>query len=67
MTLVEISPRKVSAREAATMLGVSKSWLDKQRLLESGGPPHFRFGRRVVYDTRDLDEWAAKARRPRGA
>jgi predicted DNA-binding transcriptional regulator AlpA len=53
--------RKFSAREAAAILGVSKSWLDKKRVL-GGGPPFFRFGRRVVYDERDIEKWAAMTR-----
>jgi hypothetical protein len=50
--------RKLNVLEAAALLGVSKSWLDKKRLA-GGGPQFHKFGRRVLYDTDDLDVWAA--------
>jgi hypothetical protein len=40
---------KLNVSEAATSLGVSKSWLDKKRL-DGGGPEYHKFGRRVLYD-----------------
>jgi hypothetical protein len=27
-----------------------------------GGPPYLKLGRRVLYDPRDLEDWAAAAR-----
>jgi predicted DNA-binding transcriptional regulator AlpA len=48
--------RKVSAPEAAQYLGISASTLSKLRVF-GGGPEFHKLGRRVVYDTRDLDGW----------
>jgi predicted DNA-binding transcriptional regulator AlpA len=48
--------RKVSAPEAAQYLGISASTLSKLRVF-GGGPKFHKLGRRVVYDTRDLDGW----------
>jgi hypothetical protein len=48
--------RKVSAPEAAQYLGISASTLGKLRVF-GGGPSFHKLGRRVVYDTRDLDGW----------
>jgi excisionase family DNA binding protein len=53
---------RVTVSEAAALLRVSKSWLDKKRL-DGGGPEFHKFGRRVVYDKRDLDAWAALKKR----
>jgi len=49
-------------REAAVYLGVSKSWLDKQRLV-GGFIPYAKIGRRVGYDIADLDAATQKAKR----
>jgi hypothetical protein len=48
--------RKVSTPEAAQYLGISASTLSKLRVF-GGGPLFYKIGRRVVYDTRDLDGW----------
>ena len=53
---------KLNVPEAAAMLRVSKSWLDKKRL-DGGGPEYHKFGRRVVYNSRDLENWAARNKR----
>jgi len=61
MPIAVNSSRKLSVTEAATFLGVSKSWLDKKRL-EGGGPTYIKLGRRVVYDLNDLEDFAASKR-----
>jgi predicted DNA-binding transcriptional regulator AlpA len=53
---------KLSVREAATFLRVSKSFLDKRRL-DGNGPIYMKMGRRVVYDQTDLEVWAASTKR----
>jgi hypothetical protein len=53
---------KLNVSQAATSLGVSKSWLDKKRL-DGGGPEYHKFGRRVLYDIDDLQVWAARNKR----
>lgn len=41
---------------AADYLGISRSWLEKARLI--GKPPRFvKIGKLVLYDPDDLDEW----------
>jgi hypothetical protein len=53
---------KLSVREAAAHLNVSKSWLDKRRL-DGNGPPYLKMGRRVAYDIADLELFAASMKR----
>jgi predicted DNA-binding transcriptional regulator AlpA len=53
---------KLSVQQAATHLGVSKSWLDKRRL-DGNGPRYLKFSRRVCYDLADLEAYAASRRR----
>jgi hypothetical protein len=54
--------QRLSTAEAAVFTGLSASTLAKLRVF--GGGPHYRkLLRRVVYDTRDLDDWlVSKAR-----
>jgi predicted DNA-binding transcriptional regulator AlpA len=54
--------RKLSVREAAAHLNVSKSWLDKRRL-DGNGPRYLKMSRRVAYDLADLEAFAAKTKR----
>jgi predicted DNA-binding transcriptional regulator AlpA len=56
------SNRKLSVREAATYLNVSKSWLDKRRL-DGNGPRYLKMARRVAYDLSDLELFAASVKR----
>ena len=48
-------------RQAASYLGLSKSFLDKARIY-GGGPAFAKFGTAVVYSTDDLDAWMAANR-----
>lgn len=48
--------KNVRVREAAELLGLSKSTLDKLRHYGTG-PRFFRLGRAVIYDTDDLMAW----------
>ena len=54
--------RKLNSPEAAEYLGVSVSTLSKRRV-DGNGPKYLKLGRRVVYDTRDLDAWLDTRRR----
>jgi predicted DNA-binding transcriptional regulator AlpA len=54
--------RKISVREAAAYLGISKSFLDKKRL-DGSGPIYMKIGRRVTYDLSDLEIWVAGQKR----
>ncbi len=47
---------RMKAKEAADYVGVSKSMLEKLRTA-GGGPRFMKVGRRVVYDSADLDRW----------
>lgn len=48
--------QRLNAPTAAQYLGISASTLSKLRVF-GGGPKFHKLGRRVVYDTRDLDGW----------
>jgi predicted DNA-binding transcriptional regulator AlpA len=54
--------RKISVRETAAYLGISKSFLDKSRL-DGTGPVYLKIGRRVAYDLGDLEIWIASRKR----
>ena len=54
--------RKLNDHEAAEYVGLSISTLSKRRVF-GGGPKYLKLGRRVVYDTRDLDDWLDSHRR----
>ena len=47
---------------AADHCGVAPRTLEKLRVI-GGGPPYFKRGRSVIYDTADLDEWLTARRR----
>jgi hypothetical protein len=51
-----IEHRRLGGTEAARYLGISASTLSKLRVF-GGGPKFHKLGRRVIYDTRDLDGW----------
>jgi predicted DNA-binding transcriptional regulator AlpA len=53
---------KLDTMRAAEFLGLSSSTLNKLRV-RGGGPPYLKLGRRVVYDTADLEAWSASRRR----
>lgn len=57
--LMMSSPVYLNNREAAAFLRLSPRTLEKQRVV-GGGPKFKKFGRRVLYDKRDLEEWANK-------
>ena len=59
---LELPNRKLSVQEAARFLGLSVSTLNKMRL-NGSGPPYLKFGRRVLYDLRDLEAWVAERKR----
>lgn len=48
--------------EAARLLGVSVSWMNKKRL-EGGGCPYIKVGRRVLYSPNDIYSWVETRRR----
>jgi predicted DNA-binding transcriptional regulator AlpA len=62
MSAAAAATRKLTVKETAAYLSVSKSWLDKRRL-DGNGPAYLKFGRRVVYDMADLDAWATSNKR----
>ena len=58
----DVPTRKLCVQEAAHFLGLSVSTLNKMRL-NGTGPRYLKLGRRVLYDMRDLEEWAASRAR----
>jgi predicted DNA-binding transcriptional regulator AlpA len=52
----------INTPETAEYLGISVSTLSKLRVF-GGGPKYLKLGRRVVYDTRDLEAWLDAHRR----
>ena len=55
----ETEPLLVTTREAARLLGLSESHLQKLRHFRKPGPPLVRIGRAVRYPAAGLREWAA--------
>jgi hypothetical protein len=53
--------QQLSVREAARILGVSTSWLNKARVY-GGGPRYAKIGFRVVYDPTDLATYVSERR-----
>jgi excisionase family DNA binding protein len=51
-----MSGKRLNAQEAADYVGVSKGMLDKLRTA-GDGPRFIKLGRKVLYDTDDLDRW----------
>lgn len=48
--------------EAARLIGVSVSFMNKKRLI-GDGCPYRKIGRRVFYDLQDLKDWVGAQRR----
>ena len=53
---------KLNVPEAAALLRVSKSWLDKKRL-DGGGPEYINLAAELFMTSRDLENWAARNKR----
>ncbi len=51
-------PNFVDTREAARLLGISESMLEKLRFYRKPGPPFARFGNRIRYPLEGLRQWA---------
>ncbi|MCP4316422.1 MAG: helix-turn-helix domain-containing protein [Hyphomicrobiales bacterium] len=56
------TPQRRNTAEAADYLGLARRTLEKYRI-HGGGPAFYKLGRRVVYDTDDLDAWLQTRRR----
>lgn len=54
--------QRMPVAEAAAYVGLSVSTLNKLRVF-GGGPAFLKLGRRVVYDSRDLNDWLECGRR----
>jgi len=53
----------LNVNQAADRLGVSVSYLNKLRLISSGGPRFVKLGARVSYDPSDLAAWVESNKR----
>ncbi|MGB5183599.1 MAG: helix-turn-helix domain-containing protein [Xanthobacteraceae bacterium] len=51
-----MTKRLLTVAEAATYLSLSASTLNKLRV-KGGGPRYTKFGGKILYDVRDLDQW----------
>ena len=56
------APVFLTVREAAALLRLSEITMARWRI-EGNGPPHYKFGRRVVYARSDLIAWTEVQRR----
>jgi predicted DNA-binding transcriptional regulator AlpA len=56
MQISNTGSSKLSVQQAAKLLSVSTSWLNKARLV-GNGPQFMKLGRRVLYDTADIESW----------
>jgi hypothetical protein len=54
--------RKVDQNGAGAHTGIPARNYEMWRV-RGGGPPYYKLGRRVVYDTDELDEWMRSKRR----
>lgn len=57
MALIQQTNRGLKDKEAASYLGLSRSFLQKTRCTGQGGPKFIRVGRAIVYLREDLDAW----------
>ena len=53
---------RLTVEPAAEYVGVSRSLLEKLRIA-GGGPRFIKLGRKVLYDTADLDRWCEASKR----
>jgi hypothetical protein len=53
---------KINQRQAAERLGIPERSLESARG-RGNGPPFYKIGQRVVYDTDELDAWLVARRR----
>jgi excisionase family DNA binding protein len=51
-----MTKRLLTVGEAATYLSLSASSLNRWRV-SGGGPRYGKFGGKILYDVRDLDQW----------
>ena len=50
--------KRLSVEDAAVYIGLSVSTLNKMRIW-GNGPKYLKLGRRILYDTTQLDNWMA--------
>ena len=52
-----VTPRALTEADAASYIGLSRSYLRASRLGRGDGPPYVRAGRAVRYLLDDVDRW----------
>jgi len=66
MPQINLSPsprgRRISRKEAAAYLGIAEDTLTKWASIGRPFIPHYKVGRKAVYDTADLDDYLARHR-----
>ena len=55
-------PRFCRTRDIAARCGLSESWFNNSRV-SGNGPPYFKVGSAVLYDTRVVEQWFAERQR----
>lgn len=53
---------RLITKDAAAYIGKSASWLNQSRC-RGDGPPYYKLGANVLYETADLDAWIASKKR----
>ena len=53
---------RLDTKQAAAYIPSTKSTLEKMRVF-GGGPKFVKIGKRVLYDTRDIDDWLEAQKR----
>lgn len=54
--------QRMTTKSAAAHLGKSASWLNQSRS-RGDGPPYYKIGANVFYESADLDAWVAATKR----
>ena len=54
---------QMTTHGAAKYLGLSSRTLESWRIYRSDGPPFYKIGARVFYESTDLDAWKSTRRR----
>lgn len=62
MTQTSHTGKRLDTAAAEQYTGLARQTLAKLRVY-GGGPRYIKVGRRVIYDTRDLDDWLDSRKR----
>lgn len=54
-----VTPNWLAPKQAAAILGVSRTWLWRARAGKCAGPPYYRLNRRIKYDEDEVRKFMA--------